>query len=296
MNTEMLFEVCASELESLKEFFPGEDLLFKLTGVAAEDKPLTNTIILAKRKIPEQAFLKEMECIIVARDSITLCVKGKSKCRSLKADTFKSVYSNIVNECVAKASKTPTKHISSKSLIGANTYIGNNVQIGHCVVVGANCIIKDNVAIGNNVVIEDNCVIGSNDADCYISAQGQRMTVPHIAGVSIEDGCLILSGATIAAGVGKATQIGKRALVGTKAIIAHNTVIGDDCLINAGATVCGYCSIGDCVYIGAGAIIKNRVTIENNSFVGIGSVVTRRVRQGDKVFGNPARKLEWEEA
>lgn len=79
MNTEMLFEVCASELESLKEFFPGEDLLFKLTGVAAEDKPLTNTIILAKRKIPEQAFLKEMECIIVARDSITLCVKGKRK-------------------------------------------------------------------------------------------------------------------------------------------------------------------------------------------------------------------------
>ena len=57
-----------------------------------------------------------------------------------------------------------------------------------------------------------------------------------------------------------------------------------------------YLSLIHILYIGAGAFIKNRVTIENNSFVGIGSVVTRRVRQGDKVFGNPARKLEWEEA
>ena len=59
----------------------------------------------------------------------------------------------------------------------------------------------------------------------------------------------------------------------------------------AQATIGGSVIIEDDVWIGLGAIIKNSIKISNNSRINMGAVVINDVKQGESVFGNPARRF-----
>ena len=91
-------------------------------------------------------------------------------------------------------------------------------------------------------------------------------------------------------------QIGQYFQANLYSYVEHDCVIGD--FVNfAPAVKCkGYIIIEDHAYIGAGAVIKqgapeNPLVIEVGTVIGMGAVVTKSVAPGDKVAGNPAKKL-----
>lgn len=131
----------------------------------------------------------------------------------------------------------------------------------------------------------------------------ENCTCPHPGLVNLYE-CSIGGGTKIAAFVeiGRNVKIGKRCKIQTGAYIPEGVIIGDDVFIGPNVTFTN-CHLPNLsrepkfvetivfsgAVIGAGATILPGNNIGHNAFVGAGSVVTKPVKQGQTVFGNPAK-------
>jgi UDP-2-acetamido-3-amino-2,3-dideoxy-glucuronate N-acetyltransferase len=115
-------------------------------------------------------------------------------------------------------------------------------------------------------------------------------------------GCRIDVGTTIGAFVeiGEGVQVGKNCKIQTGAFLPPGVVIGDRVFIGPHAVFCNVrhpmrgepilsTVVEDDAVIGANATILPGITIGKGAFVGAGAVVTRDVAPGVTVVGNPAR-------
>ena len=75
--------------------------------------------------------------------------------------------------------------------------------------------------------------------------------------------------------------------------IAHDNDIGDYVTLSGGAALSGNVTVGECAFFGAKIVVAPKVKIGNNAFIGIGSVVVSNVKPNVRVFGNPARKIDF---
>lgn len=104
--------------------------------------------------------------------------------------------------------------------------------------------------------------------------------------VEIGEGCLITNFSTLSVD----TIIGNYACI-IRSFIGHDAKVGEYSVLSGGVALNGYCEVGNEAYIGSQATIAPHKKIGYQSFVGIGSVVIRDVKDGVKVFGNPAKKI-----
>lgn len=77
----------------------------------------------------------------------------------------------------------------------------------------------------------------------------------------------------------------------------QGSMIGGQTIIDDFSTTLGFANVaqakvGKRVYIGSHAVVLG-VTVEDDAFVCVGSIVIRKVKAGTKVFGNPARRVDW---
>ena len=138
---------------------------------------------------------------------------------------------------------------------------------------------------------KEHCVIGTEDADIYRPKSGACRTLPHLAGTVIEDGCLLLAGAVLAAGDTRTTVLGKGSMIGMVGDVGHNCRIGEETLISGKASISGHCRVGVHTYVAPMAVTTNRVCVGDGAYLGLGAVAIRDVPEGEKQFGNPARKV-----
>lgn len=102
-------------------------------------------------------------------------------------------------------------------------------------------------------------------------------------------------------GKGVVIYPGARVTVNTKigdyVVLLDLTTIGHDAIVGSFSTICGGCginghvSIGERVFIGSHVTTAPSVKIGSDSYVGTGSAVVTNIRAGNRVFGNPARKI-----
>ncbi len=109
--------------------------------------------------------------------------------------------------------------------------------------------------------------------------------------------------------IADSARIGHGNLIASRTTIGPVSVVGQHCLILAGAVIDGSVQVGDFVTIGAGAIINDRVKLNDGVFIGAGanivagveigkgarigagSVVVENVPAKATYFGNPAKKV-----
>ena len=76
------------------------------------------------------------------------------------------------------------------------------------------------------------------------------------------------------------------------------SMVGGESEIGDYSTTLGFANIaaggklGKRVYVGSQAVILG-VNVEDDAFVCVGSIVIRKVKTGTKVFGNPAKRVDW---
>lgn len=176
--------------------------------------------------------------------------------------------------------------------ISPNVHIENNVEIGDNVSIGYNTIIKSGSIIGENTVIGCNVIIGSEGFQAINLSDNKKITVPHVGGCYIGKNVFISDGVLICNSLFEdTTYIGDGTKFDNMIHIAHNTVIGKNCVITAGVVFCGSVTVEDNVWIAPNSTLLNKITLGENSFVGLGSVVIRDVEPNDRVCGNPAKTL-----
>lgn len=88
-------------------------------------------------------------------------------------------------------------------------------------------------------------------------------------------------------------KIGDFVRIGGGTSVGHDAEIGDYSSISGICGINGYVQIGQGVFMGSNAAICPKAKIGDFAYVGTGSVVLRKVNANTKVFGNPAKKIDF---
>lgn len=290
-----MFKVCEIRAGALLR----TDHDFMIYGVSDPEAPENNTVIFVKGS-PAESCENVKDSIFITKEDMELSLDAS--CVHLKSSMPKNLYGELLERMASlmpKAEMRPEggSYISSDVQMGNDVkiapfcMIGKDVVIGDRCEIGAGTIIKDHVRIGNDVQIKEKCVIGAEDADIYRPESGACRTLPHLAGTVIEDGCLLLAGAVLAAGDTRTTILGRGSMIGLVGDVGHNCRIGEGTLISGKASVSGHCHVGNHTYVAPMSVTTNRITVGDHAYLGIGAVAIKDVPEGEKQFGNPARKV-----
>lgn len=201
-----------------------------------------------------------------------------------------------------------TKSISDSSKVGAGTVIMPNVFIGQHVTIGKGCIIHPNVTIldyteiGDNVIIQAGTVVGS-DAFYYNTKKNREVWYKKMQScghVVIEDFVEIGAGCTIDRGVTADTRIGAGTKMDNQVHIAHDVIIGKNCLFAAQVAIAGGTTLKDGVTLWGQVGISKTLTIGNNVTVLAQSGVGKDLEDNTVHWGSPSedaltkkRELIW---
>lgn len=217
----------------------------------------------------------------------------------LITESPKEVFFSILKEffvekkeaSISKRAVIETERIGKNVSIGAGCYISKEVDIEDEVILHANVVIDCPCKIGKGTEIFSGTVIGT-DGFGYYHHNETPERVPHFGGVIIGEYVDIGANTCIDRGCLGDTIIGNHVKIDNHCHIAHNVRIGDNALIIAGSVLCGSCKIGKDSYLAPCSTILNQISVQDSAYVGITSTVLRTVKQGQKVFGNPAMPIE----
>ena len=105
--------------------------------------------------------------------------------------------------------------------------------------------------------------------------------------VKIGAGCVICGWSVISCDV----SIGSHSYIGVFSDIGHDVIIGSHCHLGAYTFVGGRSEIGNTVTGHPRVSILPDRRIFDNAIIGAGSIVIRNVKEGQTVFGIPAKKI-----
>ena len=206
--------------------------------------------------------------------------------------------------------------IGPHSEIGENTVLLSQVTVGAKTHIGRDCLIYpgarvgDRVQIGNHVIIQFNACIGSDgfsfatpnegSVDEVKGGKSRRVSskndalyrINSVGIVIIEDhvevgACTCIDRATLGA-----TIVKRHTKIDNLVQIAHNTTIGENCLVASQVGIAGSCKIGDRVVLAGQAGLADHITISNDAIVLAKSGAMRDVEPGQIVGGIPARSAK----
>ena len=209
-----------------------------------------------------------------------------------------------------KPIKPMSKMIEDSAIIGKNCNIAPNVYIGHDVIIGDNVTIMphsticqgvkigDDCIINPNVVIREFCILGKGcaiqpgaiiggDGFGYIKIGGNNTKIEQIGAVVLEDYVDIGANTTVDRGAIGDTIIKKYTKIDNLVQIAHNDVIGENCLIISQVGIAGSTTVGDNTIIAGQVGVNGHITIGSNVVIGAQSGVMSDVPDNQGLSGHP---------
>ena len=186
----------------------------------------------------------------------------------------------------------PNVYIGHDVVIGKNVKIFPNVTIGEGVIIGEGTVIYSNVSIrefveiGKNCVIQPGAVIGS-DGFGFVKVNGNNTKIDQIGTVIVEDEVEIGANTTIDRGAIGDTIIKKYTKIDNLVQIAHNDIIGENCLIISQVGIAGSTTIGNNVTLAGQVGVAGHLEIGENTMIGAQSGVPGNVEANKILSGHP---------
>ena len=183
----------------------------------------------------------------------------------------------------------PGARIGRGTRIGANSVIGPGVQIGRDCHIGFNVSIGF-ALIGDRVRLLSGARIGEAGFGAARSRTGP-VDVPQLGRVILQDGVTVGANSCIDRGAYDDTVVGENTKIDNLVMIAHNCVIGRNCLMAAHTGISGSCIVGDNVIFGGQAGISDHIRIGEGARVAGGAGVLADIPAGETWSGYPAKPL-----
>lgn len=141
----------------------------------------------------------------------------------------------------------PEAKLGKDVSIGAFVYIDRNVEIGDGTVIHSHCSVLSGARIGKNNIIYEGSIISAQPQDFrwkgeesyVVIGDNNRIREYVIINRSIREG--------------GETRIGDNSFIMAQTHIAHDSVIGDWCVLGNGVKVAGSCHIGSYTILSTGA-------------------------------------------
>lgn len=204
----------------------------------------------------------------------------------------------------------PGAEIGAGSRIGPQVTIGQGSRIGPGALVHPGVRIGPRVTIGANFVCHPGAVVGADGfsfvteevsmvenaraslGDVRGAAAQPWRKIHSLGGVEIGDDVEVGANVGIDYGTIRATRIGSGTKIDNLVHVAHNVIVGRDCLLCAQVGIAGSSVIGDyCVLAGQVGVADN-LKIGDRVICGAASKVLSNVPAGRVVQGYPAVRME----
>jgi UDP-N-acetylglucosamine acyltransferase len=155
----------------------------------------------------------------------------------------------------------PTAIVAPEAEIGENVQIGPFALIEGAVTVGPNCVIRPNahligpLTLGRDNVIFPQAVLGEQPQHLRYQGEPTRLVVG--------DGNIFRENVTVHRGTTHSfeTRIGSHNFFMAGSHVAHDCVVGNNCILVNGALLAGHCVLEDNVIISGNAAIHQFVRV-----------------------------------
>lgn len=167
--------------------------------------------------------------------------------------------------------------------IGAYSIIGSNVKIGNGTSVGAHTVIEGKTTIGEHNQIFSHAAIGSIPQDLKFDGEDVELIIGN--NNKIREFTLFNPGTK---GGGSITKIGDNNLFMGYTHVAHDVIVGNNCVFANVATLAGHVEIDDYVVVGGLTPVHQFCKIGSHAMIGGGSVLTQDIPPFCLAEGNRA--------
>jgi len=186
-------------------------------------------------------------------------------------------------------------NIHKTAIIEEGAKLGDNITIGAFTIIGSNVSIGDGTVVDSHTVIDGKTTLGKNN---HIFSHAAIGTIPQDLKFNGEDVELIIGDnnkireftlfnpGTI--GGGSITKIGDNNLFMGYTHVAHDVIIGNNCVFANGATLAGHVEVDDFVVVGGLTPIHQFCKIGTNAMIGGASAVAQDIPPYCLVEGNKA--------
>jgi UDP-3-O-[3-hydroxymyristoyl] glucosamine N-acyltransferase len=177
--------------------------------------------------------------------------------------------------------------IGSRTVIYPGVVVYEGVEIGDDVTLHANVSIREGCRIGNRVIVHGGVVIGSDGFGYAPDGKGYHK-IPQIGIVVIEDDVEIGANTTIDRAALGVTLIRRGTKIDNLVQIAHNCIIGENCIIVSQTGISGSTKLGEHVTVGGQVGIAGHLEVGDNVMLGAKSGVHNSIPAGQIFSGYPA--------
>lgn len=210
----------------------------------------------------------------------------------------------------------PFVSIGAGVRIGAGARIAGHVSIGAGAVIGDEALILEGVRIGQRVKIghrficQPGAVIGG-DGFSFVTPEksgveeiratlGKREEIRKqkwerihsLGSVTIADDVEIGALTCVDRGTIRDTQIGRGTKIDNQVQVAHNVVVGEDCLLCGQVGIAGSSRIGDRVVLAGRVGVVDNISVGDDVIAGVASVIQTSQPAGRVILGYPAVKMD----
>jgi UDP-3-O-[3-hydroxymyristoyl] glucosamine N-acyltransferase len=178
--------------------------------------------------------------------------------------------------------------IAARVTLRGGNHIGDNCVIGEQSQLFPNVVLYPQTQIGRRVRVHAGSVLGA-DGFGYVVDGGVHRKIPQVGHVIVEDDVEIGANVTIDRGALGPTLIGRGTKIDNLVQVAHNVVLGENCLVVAQVGIAGSTTIGSNTILAGQVGLAGHLKIGNNVTVAAQSGVMRDIPDGGKWLGAPAQ-------
>jgi UDP-3-O-[3-hydroxymyristoyl] glucosamine N-acyltransferase len=255
-------------------------------------------------------------CVVVPRDVKKICNKP-----IIKVDNPSIAFSRAVNTLMPdriphpkgispQASISPKARLGAEVAIGPYTvvedgaavgdktviypfcYIGKNTQVGKDCIIYPNVTLREEITIGDRVAIHPGTVVGSDGFGYDIQKDGTHVKIPQVGTVVIEDDVELGACVTIDRARFKKTVIGRGTKIDNLVQIAHNVVMGPNCMIAAQTGISGSTVLGRNVMFGGQVGVADHLKIGDFVKAGAKTGISKSFPANTVLFWYPAKPVD----
>ena len=187
------------------------------------------------------------------------------------------------------------RNIHPTAQVAPGAELGDGVEVGAYAVIGPGVQIGANTRIGPHAVIEGPASIGADNQIFQFASVGSAPQDKKYKGeptrLEIGDRNVIRECVTLNRGTTKdqgVTRIGSDNLFMAYAHVAHDSQVGNQCVLANNATLGGHVQLGDWVIMGGLSAIHQFCKVGAHAFIANNAAVTRDVPPYVMTVGQPA--------
>jgi len=178
----------------------------------------------------------------------------------------------------------PKAELAADVEVGPFSIIGPDVEIGAGTVIGPHVVVRGPTRIGKGNRIFQFASVGEDCQDKKYNGEPTRL--------EIGDNNIIREGATLHRGTiqdNSLTRVGSNNLFMAYVHIAHDCIVGDNCIFANNASIAGHVHVGDGVILGGFTGVHQFCKVGSYAMTSLYSVVNMDIPAFVMVQGYPAR-------